>query len=378
MSKRPTVYDVARLAGVSTATVSFTYSKPERVRPDTRAQVLAAADQIGYVPRASARDLARGRTGALGLHAFDFLLETPGGGRTPSLGPDLVTPDASGVARIAWEDGYDDRMSDPRAFPLYVDEVQRGFELECWRAGRALLLSSGTDPRIDLTESAGRVDGLAVFPGDVSLAALEQVARRIPIVLLSRHDEGLPCNRVLVDNASGMRQVLEHLLVEHRTRSIGYVGSLAVADFAERFEALRSGAERAGIAAPVVLDDSDASDGRPLSMLIDLASTGRLPEALVCGSDQVALQALDTLAELGVDVPGDVLVTGFDGVLAGRLSNPTLTTVRQPMEAMGRLAARLLVDHSADAPFATYRLEPRLLPRGSCGCGAPARALRRD
>ena len=360
---------MARLAGVSTATVSFAYSKPDRVRPKTRETVLAAASAIGYVPRASARDLARGSAGALGLHAFDLLLETPGGSRPPMPGVELIQPDASGLVRLDWEDGYDDSMSDPRAFPLYVDEVQRGFELECWRAGRALVLSSGTDPRSDLTESAGRVDGLAVFPGAASLTALEQVARRIPVVLLSRHDEGLPCSRVLVDNAGGMRQLLRHLTVDHAVQSLGFVGSLAVPEYAERFDALRTGVEEAGLRSVEVIDASNFTDPEPLGVLADLAAAGRLPRAVVCASDQLALLALDLFTRIGVSVPGDVLVTGFDGVLAGRLSQPSLTTVRQPMEAMGRLAARLLVDGVQGGPSrATYRMAPRLVRRASCGC----------
>ncbi len=85
MAKRPTVYDVAALANVSTATVSFTYSKPARVKRETRELVLAAAKTLGYVPSASARGLAAGRTGVLGLYSFDLFLDDSGSDRvTPS------------------------------------------------------------------------------------------------------------------------------------------------------------------------------------------------------------------------------------------------------------------------------------------------------
>ena len=77
MAKRPTVYDVAQAAGVSIATVSFAFRQPERVRAGTREAVLRAARELDYMPSASARGLARGRTGALGLFSYDLLLEEP-------------------------------------------------------------------------------------------------------------------------------------------------------------------------------------------------------------------------------------------------------------------------------------------------------------
>ena len=85
MAKRPTVYDVAERAGVSIATVSFTFRQPERVKQSTRDSVLVAAGALGYVPSASARGLAKGRTGALGLFSFDYLRSEQADG-TPIVG----------------------------------------------------------------------------------------------------------------------------------------------------------------------------------------------------------------------------------------------------------------------------------------------------
>ena len=75
--RRATVYDVAKKAGVSTATVSFTFRRPDKVKPSTRAKVLRAAKDLDYVPSANARGLARGNTGVLGLYSFDMLIERP-------------------------------------------------------------------------------------------------------------------------------------------------------------------------------------------------------------------------------------------------------------------------------------------------------------
>lgn len=80
--------------------------------------------------------------------------------------------------------------------------------------------------------------------------------------------------------------------------------------------------------------------------LCEAIGSGRLPQALVCGTDQTAFGVIRLLEEAGVRVPDDVIVTGFDGILAGRLMEPQLTTVRQPMEDMGREAARMLLSRT--------------------------------
>src|SRR5690348_2391943 len=180
MTKTPTVYDVAEKAGVSIATVSFAFRRPERVKESTREAVLAAAHELGYVPNASARGLAQRRTGALGLYAYDYLLtEAP-------------------------------IEATPRDFPLYVDEVQRGMQLECWRQGLALMAGGGPSSATVVTDIAGRVDGLAVFLQTVPLADLQVIARRIPVVEVSEPvlDDGL--SHVTVDNAGGVRRITTH------------------------------------------------------------------------------------------------------------------------------------------------------------------------
>lgn len=370
MAKRPTVYDVAQAAGVSIATVSFAFRQPERVRPSTRDAVLEAARRLNYVPSANARGLADGRTGALGLYSFDMFLEAagPGGARPvqadpgPFFGPD--------VAERAFADDADDE--DFRVFPLYVDEVQRGFEVECARRGRALLIGSGPsgDGRA-VIDVASRVDGLAVFPGAHSEEIIAQLSHRLPVVAFAMpYGEGT-LSHVRVDNAGGAAAITEHLVVEHGLTDVQFVGAPEMTDYQERFRGMREALARLGRPVPdAVLDPTALVDDAPYAVVRALAEQGRLPQALVCASDQHALGLLDVLADLGVDVPGDVAVTGFDGVVAGRLSTPPLTTVRQPMEAMGRLAVDLLMAALADpaAPPVDQTLPVRPVLRRSCGC----------
>ncbi|MCI2956708.1 LacI family transcriptional regulator [Agromyces atrinae] len=373
-ARRPTVYDVAERAKVSIATVSFAFTRPDQISATTRERVLGIAREIGYMPSASARGLARGKTGALGLHSFDLLIERPQTrepvdpvGEAGGAAPD------PGASFVPWDDAGDEFLADPRAFPLYVDEVQRGFELECRANGRPIMLSSGSGTTTSVAESAGRVDGLAIFPGPSAATTLAQVSLKMPIVLFSTPPGEDGHHRVLADNAGGMRELVTHLVTDHGITSLGFVGALRVADYRERFEAFRETLTDLGVAAPdEPLDDSLLGEDLGYTAVIEALREGTLPRALVCASDQLALPLLDLFAAEGVRVPDDVVVTGFDGIFAGRLSTPSLTTVRQPMEAMGRTAARLLMDssRSPSAEPVVVRLGTKLVVRASCGCVA--------
>jgi LacI family transcriptional regulator len=357
--KTPTVYDVASRAGVSIATVSFTFRRPERVRPATRAAVLAAASELGYVPNASARGLADGRTGALGLYAYDFLLD--------------AAENVNGAGATnggAGGDAADD--IDAATFPLYVDEVQRGVELQCWQRGYALMLGGGSRTSGDtvVTDIAGRVDGLAVFPQTVPPDVLDRIAGRIPVVEVSHapRDDGL--HHVTVDNAGGMRELTRHLIREHGLRDLLFVGAVDSADAAARHRGFRAELRAAGLgrARPAFAHEEGAR--AQARALIELLSRSDRPEGVVCATDLDAIAVLDAVAQAGLKVPRDLAVTGFDGILAGRIANPPLTTVRQPMEQLGRAVVDVLVEHVGRprAEPVSIQLPVRLLIRRSCGC----------
>lgn len=373
-TSRPTVYDVAERAGVSIATVSFAFRKPEKVRRETREAVLHVAREIGYVPSGSARNLARGRTGVLGLHLFDLLLDgLPDGAlpRDPSAHEgliDLTEMDFdSGI--VAWDAAEDARRSDPQTFPLYVDEIQRGFVLECERNGVAVLLSTGGTGLSQIADTAGQVDGLAILPGRSAMASLESVTAKLPVVMLSsRAGEG---HRVLADNAGGVRMLVDHLFGAHGVRAFGWVGADAEHDPRERKAAFFATLSGYGASATAVeLDPVDLEAAPGFSQVIEHARNGTLPEALVCASDQIAIALMDVLRGEGIQVPRDALVVGFDGILAGRMSSPPLTTVRQPMELMGRIAAHLLLTDTGDGSTAPRSVEAAVGLRigQSCGC----------
>jgi LacI family transcriptional regulator len=344
------VYDVAEKAGVSIATVSFTFRQPGKVKESTRQRVEAAARELGYIPSASARGLAGGRTGALGL------LTRAGRPADPdpqsSAGSAAVDPDAG------W-----------RRFPLFFDEVKRGVEEECWRRGYAVMVAGATTVNAEavLTDLAGRVDALAVLADSVADADLRRIAERLPVVVLSESRLAGDLPQIDVDNSGGMRDVVEHLVHTHGQRDLAFVGALIDTDRVERFAAFQATLRAAGLQAPRA---PLGGTGDYRAMTRDLTDQDAWPEAFVCESDEVALAVIDTLRGIGVDVPEQVAVTGFDGIVAGRLSSPQLTTVRQPMTAMGAEAVRILVDRieRPQEPAPSRCFPVQLVVRQSCGC----------
>lgn len=372
---RVTVYDVAEKAGVSTATVSFAFRHPDKVKDDTKAKVLRVAEELGYVPSSNARSLAKGRTGTLGMYAFDMLLERLQGSNLEDDWPD--------VSPRSIDEPLDGDEPNVLVYPLYVDEVLRGFELECWKSGKGILMGAASerDDHRSVTDIAGRVDGLALMPsGYNDTLPLSMLAKTIPLVMVGVGDEKLPAAYLQCDNASGMRQIVDHLVEVHHINDMAFVGGVnggACArgtdadDVVSRYDAFKKCLEERGLdSSDALLDDSFATSDEYMVGLCEAIGSGRLPQALVCGTDQTAFGVIRLLEEAGVRVPDDVIVTGFDGILAGRLMEPQLTTVRQPMEDMGREAARMLLSRNGE-PWekAERRVLPvRLIVRGSCGC----------
>ncbi|WP_423920346.1 LacI family DNA-binding transcriptional regulator [Frigoribacterium sp. 2-23] len=407
MTKAPTVYDVAAHAGVSIATVSRVLRRPDDVRPETRSRVMASVRELGYVPSGAARGLAGRRTGVLGL----FLpghdgLDEPEPDWSRAADPNLI-PFIDDRDPIGWPSGRagshpaapDARTSsDAPAEPtaptarhwanpsnLYFDEVLRGAEVEAWRRGFALMVAAGrgSSREVMVNDIAGRVDGLAVLAQTVPDDLLAHVSRRMPVVVLADSRPGDDLDHVSVDNAAGMRALTEFVLTEHGVRDILYVSGPADSpDEADRhagFDAAVAAVEATGsgaIRVRVEPGDFSRASGRAVAerlapRLLDDESAGRDRDglrAIVCANDQTALGVLDVFAREGVDVPGRVLVTGFDGIDAGRFSTPRLTTVRQPMAELGRVAVRSIVTRLTDSSLEPQRitLPVDVLLRESC------------
>jgi LacI family transcriptional regulator len=337
---KPSVYEVARLAGVSTATVSRVLAGYERVLPRTRHKVLTAVTELGYVPSGAARDLAARRTGVLGL-CF----------------PDLDAEDTDDDDAAYWH-----------------DEVIRGMERAARRGGYAVLIAAShqRDDSGLVLSIAGRCDGLVVLARTAPLAMIEHVATRIPVVLLAAEEGGARPDRAIdylaVANESGAYQVTAHLTDGHGYPGVCFIaGPPGSPDSDRRLDGFRRAT--AGLpGAPVYHGDFTIAGGRRAAERIIAA--GPVPRALVCANDQMAIGVMAALQHAGLSVPGDVAVTGFDGIRLGRHLRPSLTTVVQPMAALGDTAVTLLKDRIGGGvrPRRMVELPVRLELRGSCGC----------
>lgn len=360
MPKVPTVYDVAERAGVSIATVSRVFRRPQAVTPSTREIVLAAVQELGYVPSGSARGLAARRSGAIGLCFPDFdgidgieplHLETA---------PVTVVADPPGEVSPSGE--------------LYIAEVMRGTELEAWRHGMSVTIAVARGARrSDIIENlAGRVDGMVTLSQTAPDALLAHVARRIPVVVIAGPRGDDEYDHISTDNAAGMQSLTEHLLFEHGITDLAFIaGPPDSPDDRDRFDGFRKALQRAGLPVPhAPFARGDFTRARGRSVGHQLLAEGSMPRALVCANDQTALGVLDVITAAGVRVPQQTVVTGFDGIEATQLSDPRVTTVRQPMLELGRAAVETLLRRLQDPQLTpvTRILPVTVLLRESCGC----------
>jgi LacI family transcriptional regulator len=313
-----TIRDVARQAGVSIATVSRVMREFGGVRDATRIRVLAAAEELQFTPSQLGRQLAERRHAANGI----------------------VFPDLSG--------------------PYYA-EVVLGYEAVAAELRRSVLILSTrgrSDADAAVREMSGRCDGLVILVRTVSDTVVEHLASRgTRLVLVARPPIG-SVDSVNAENHASAVSLTEHLLSEG-ARRLRFVGDPdASPDVAERWAGAQEAIRRSGHAAVtelVAVHDLDEESGAAVA---DVAlAADDLPDAFVCANDELALGLLGRLRSAGVDVPGTVMVTGWDDVMAARYAG--LTTVRQPMRELGATAARLL-----DELIVEDRTEPRhvLLP----------------
>ncbi|MBX3111484.1 MAG: LacI family DNA-binding transcriptional regulator [Fimbriimonadaceae bacterium] len=310
MTRRTTIDDVARLAGVGKVTVSYVLNgraDQARISAETAERVFAAARELDYRPNGLARALSRQRTDTVAV-VFQ----------------------------------YADYFS---ASSSFINEVMRGVCEACVEEGLDVLLH--TKPASDPTAEAGaltdgRVDGVLMLrdADDPTLNAV--LGRRFPTVLFFTRttQEGVPF--VDCDNHSGGMLATEHLIsLGHRR--IGFLhGSVKSVDSVERGAGYRAALERHGIAYDPGLVRPFASaddDPRPFVELMRLPDR---PTGLFVWSDDVAFECLRLLGGLGLDVPGDVSVVGFDSSAACDRVSPPLTSVNQPVAEMARAATKLL------------------------------------
>jgi LacI family transcriptional regulator len=342
-----TLYDVARRAGVSTATVSRVVHGQDRVRDVTRIRVQQVIEELGYVPDGAGQSLSRRRKDIIGMVCVE---------REASDQHDIETECL-----------------------LYYDEVQRGVQARI-RDSRWLLLSTfmqadrAAEPEFfRLNPLSGKVDGMLIGEGFAGSRYIQRLAARLPVVVIAGTLGAQAADVVAADNFSGSAAIITHLIADHGRRRLFHVGGpLNSPDAIQRRLALdhvlRDNPQCQLIGS--VRGIFSVCSGEQAAAEL-LARHGRaLPDAVVCANDQMAIGVLRALTAAGVRVPGEVAVTGFDDLYPARLTDPPLTTVRQPMRTLGeRACARLLdrIAHPSLSP-AVELLPTELVLRSSCGC----------
>ncbi len=337
-----TIYDVANRAGVSIASVSRVLNGQGSPRAETRDRVMRAVRELSFVRDGAARALSNGLKEVVGV-----------------------------VFRRGGEELFE---GEDESF-LFIDVINRGIEVGAQRRGFDLLISSvgfnDDNVAARIAALAGKADGLILHDRMLSTVGIARLADMVPVVTLAGSPTPASLN-VRCDNASGIRALVRHLVVDHGYRSLGYVSGRADSpDNRARSRAFESEAAAAGASfdtGPAWQGNYSAAGGANVIETV-LDAGKKLPRAILCANDQTALGVIHALAQRGINVPQDVAITGFDDVPVARHLHPPLTTIRQPMQELGAKAFDVLYSRiSAGGGKADTVLPVELIVRESCGC----------
>lgn len=343
-SGRVKLEDVARLAGVHTATASRALNPAtrSRVNDDTVERILRSAEQLGYQVNPLARGLRTSRTMTVGI-----------------LIPDLTNPFYPPIIR-----GIDDELSPAR----YV----------------ALLGNTDNSPAKERTLfdtlRARQVDGFIIATARRHHPLIQEAAEaEVPMVLVSRTVRGLALPAVTLDDHAAIQLAVEHLHSLGHT-SIGHVmGPASTSTSRARREGFVASCRAFGIKSDAVVEADEFSTTEGQRACVELLDKYAVT-AIVGGNDLIALGCIATAAERGLSCPEDISITGLNDMDLLNRTSPPLTTVRTPKYQMGRSAGQLLLDRLAGGPtqpVEVRRLQPSLVVRGSTAPPAAARSARK-
>lgn len=328
-----TIKDVAREAGVSTATVSRVYNGSSLVSEDTTRRVLEVAARMDYWPNGAARSLSTRSTHALGV----------------------LLPDLHGE---------------------FFSETIRGIDYAARQEQYQIVLSSSHAEAGALISAArtlrGRIDGLiAMAPDRGTAQAMEDFAKHFPVVLLNPGLGALTCGSVSVANQEGAYTLVKHLIDRGHRRIAILKGPAGNVDAEERLRGYRRALAEAGTEpSPSFEIDGDFSQLRGYESAAEILRLDPRPTAIFAANDYMAIGLISALAEQGVRVPRDIAVAGFDDIELARYLSPPLTTVRVDAYGLGEQAVRQWFETARSNGAARPRqvvMPTTLVVRGSCG-----------
>jgi LacI family transcriptional regulator len=327
-----TIRDVARVSGVSIATVSRVFNDSARVSEATRQRVLEAAERVAYWPNATARSLITSRTHTIGL----------------------LLPDLHGE---------------------FFSEVIRGIDLAARGQGFSILVSRSSSRADELTLAVrsmrGRVEGLVVMAPDLDdSSVLAHCAGHAPCVLINPELNVPGCDTLGFDNFGGAQSVTQHLLALGHRRIATVYGPQHNTDARTRLEGYRAALRAAGIEPSAELEIAGLFTERSGYDAAEvLVTTKPRPTAVFVANDHMAVGLMGALHDYGLQIPGDIALAGFDDIPMARYLTPPLTTVHLDVETLGRRAVGLLLDpaHLRRGPGRRELVAVSLVVRGSCG-----------
>lgn len=333
-----TLEEVGQLAGVSRSTVSRVINGHPSVSDEVRERVWKVIRETGYQPHAAARSLVTRRTQIIGV----------------------IIPES--VARL---------FVDP-FFPLLLG----GITTTCNTRGYHLMLSLFNGPAkpeelYRRLVHSGHLDGVVVASARIDDPLVCRLLQdEMPFILVGRHVDDR-VRYVDADNVGGARMAVEHLIRLGHRRIGTITGPLATPAGADRLIGYKRALEASRIAVEEdLVIEGDFTKGSGATGMQQLLPAR--PSAVFCASDSMAIGALETIREAGLRVPDDIALVGFDDVPVATAVEPALTTVRQPIEGLGTMAADLLLNllenpPDGQSPGQRIILPAKLIVRDSCG-----------
>jgi LacI family transcriptional regulator len=323
--------DVAKRAGVSVSTVSHVINNTRAVSQGSRQRVEQAMEELGYKPNALARSLRRRKTNTLGM-----------------IVPDSANPFFAEVARAIEDASF----------------AQNYIVILCNSEGDLEKQQTYTNVLIE-----NRVAGILFVAAGVSTELVNDLGQRhVPLVIVDREVLGVEVDTVLTDHVQGGCLATQHLVDLGHRRIACIAGNSEVSPSAERVTGYRRTLEKNGIAfdeSLVVKGDFQYESGYAATR--QLLELERPPSAIFACNDLMAVGCISAARELGLRVPDDLSVVGFDDVRLASFTNPPLTTIVQPKVEIGALATQMLLERlvDQDAPPRFKRLDTKLCVRRS-------------
>ncbi|MDK2897377.1 MAG: LacI family transcriptional regulator [Candidatus Atribacteria bacterium] len=332
-----TIYDIAKLAGVSPATVSRALNQKTQVKAETRKRILEIAKELNYSPNYLARSLKNRQT-----HTISLVIS------------DVTNPFFTTLAR-----GVEDTAS------------RQGFN--------TILCNTDEDPTkereyLDLLLRR-RVDGLIVSSCGQGETLSELLAKEVPVILVDRRIEDLGWDFVVGDSEAGAYQLTKHLIEIHGCRNIAMItGPDTISTSKERIAGFKRALQEAGIPIKpewIAVGYFKEEFGYKIASQF-FSQKNNLPQAIFAGNNFIAIGVVRAARERGIKIPEDLALVAFDDLEAASLFCPFLTVAKQPAYTMGSLATQFLLERISGGEKVREKreviLKPEIIIRHSCGC----------